>query len=916
MFQGQQISGNARAHVGNAYHGNVYNNNITHNVTTAGTTQDPDTALRRCISWLSVDDEPQEFEYKRMSDQRHQRTCEWIAKAPQMTSWIEDDSSNRILWLSGKPGADGLDECSELDQKSILKELQAICLSDATRCKLLFTSQKTPYIGKKLFGKSRISLDDTKDVQEDIQTYVRYKVTKLRTSNSTLLEKLEKILTTKADGMFIWVRLVIEELRNCYTDADIEATALKIPKGLEKAYGRILSRIKNNQPNHILQSTAIRILEWMACSFRLLKSYEILDGIVFKLPTTLDDSITHPACTVLDHKTKFQKEVLDLCRPLIEDGTANTIDFVHFSAKQFILEQPFQGSEPFINIEKAHLVNEERVERVLCGLHGLQLYANQYWYQHLLSYCKIVTERNGKISEELKSQLYKLLEYRIPQRTPYTPTNDRELSELSVLNKIPQIKALVYDAMSFRSSKSQHTLMEQNSETVAQKLCTEDPTFFSTTQYHYQVILESILKGGVIPNRSSEDLRKFKELYGPAAFVCRYSYCPRAGNGFGSIRQRDEHESQHQKKFRCAIKSCVSYASGFTNKRTLEKHNQQYHAVIATTKSLRDIIESKKQENNLSRPSTPQISNHDESPPTLLRERSRQTAKHNRRMRRHELSDPNNDTPSRISPYRPIRLSKDLIYPPPSYINNSSHPGQLPLPEALSGAPFTSFMPTSPFPNKDKSSYESMSKFADLETDLLMPKSTQLNVGEVSDEFIPWLLNGEFFDSSQKQDSFFMSTADSGNHAENSDRNSDFNLYPSNRDTRQAPYPTFQLPPLQLSQSGQPPDTSPQSQNDIFTQRLHAAYTQQLRSVSKLPSTHPIFKYRPSLRPGPQYDTFQAINNNAMEYMDASYLEDEYLPQSKFPEVSDTDKDHERQLSDDELFEEFSRTYFPNHLRS
>jgi len=68
---------------------------------------------------------------------------------------------------------------------------------------------------------------------------------------------------------------------------------------------------------------AIRILEWMACSHRILKRYELLDGI------SID-----PSNAILTPKTKVRKEILDLCRPLIEEGSAGTIDFVHFSAKE------------------------------------------------------------------------------------------------------------------------------------------------------------------------------------------------------------------------------------------------------------------------------------------------------------------------------------------------------------------------------------------------------------------------------------------------------------------------------------------------------------------------------------------------------------------------------------------------------
>jgi hypothetical protein len=68
---------------------------------------------------------------------------------------------------------------------------------------------------------------------------------------------------------------------------------------------------------------AIRILGWMACSYRILKRYEILDGVAFDTSNT-----------TLTPKTKVRKDILDLCRPLIEDGPVGTVDFVHFSAKE------------------------------------------------------------------------------------------------------------------------------------------------------------------------------------------------------------------------------------------------------------------------------------------------------------------------------------------------------------------------------------------------------------------------------------------------------------------------------------------------------------------------------------------------------------------------------------------------------
>jgi hypothetical protein len=84
-----------------------------------------------------------------------------------------------------------------------------------------------------------------------------------------------------------------------------------------------LERI-NNLKEHS-RRTSIRILKWMACSFRTLKPYELQDGIVFS-----------PGNTVLNDATKLSIDILDLCKPLIERGLSNTIDFVHFSAKEYV----------------------------------------------------------------------------------------------------------------------------------------------------------------------------------------------------------------------------------------------------------------------------------------------------------------------------------------------------------------------------------------------------------------------------------------------------------------------------------------------------------------------------------------------------------------------------------------------------
>lgn len=62
----------------------------------------------------------------------------------------------------------------------------------------------------------------------------------------------------------------------------------------------------------------------MACSFRPLKLYELQDGIAL-----------HVENTVLNQDTKLMSTIVELCKPLIEEGIGGSIDFVHFSAKEY-----------------------------------------------------------------------------------------------------------------------------------------------------------------------------------------------------------------------------------------------------------------------------------------------------------------------------------------------------------------------------------------------------------------------------------------------------------------------------------------------------------------------------------------------------------------------------------------------------
>jgi hypothetical protein len=120
-----------------------------------------------------------------------------------------------------------------------------------------------------------------------------------------------------------------------------------------------------------------------------------------------------------------------------------------------------------------------------------------------------------------------------------------------------------------------------------------DLTHFSAIRYHYQRTTEFLLDDKALvtfPEISNKDRQDFREIYGGSAFVCRYLHCVFSTDGFESPSHRAKHESQHQRRFRCAYSSCFSFLTGFVTRNLLNKHNERYHPAIMEGPSLAESL--------------------------------------------------------------------------------------------------------------------------------------------------------------------------------------------------------------------------------------------------------------------------------------------------------------------------------------
>ena len=142
-------------------------------------------------------------------------------------------SRNRVIIL------DALDECQ--DPQSLIQGLKSISRESST--KVIVTSRKEAHSDKRLNAGLCLEINP-EDVNADIHAFVLAKVTKPpRLSHPLIREMVIQRLSDGHHGMFLWVYLILKELKSCYSVVQVQRTLAKLPQGLDGVYSTILERL-------------------------------------------------------------------------------------------------------------------------------------------------------------------------------------------------------------------------------------------------------------------------------------------------------------------------------------------------------------------------------------------------------------------------------------------------------------------------------------------------------------------------------------------------------------------------------------------------------------------------------------------------------------------------------------------------
>lgn len=267
-----------------------------------------------------------------------------MADLDQTLREVIRQSSNTYLVI------DALDECeSERVQGQLLKFLNTLAM-DIPNLHILSTSRPEFNIRAAFDGleatKFRVPFDDSavdSDIHEHLgmlmsqQPYTRW--------SQALQSKVVSELSQKADGVFRWAGLHVQQLQGKLREIDVERALKRLPGDLAGTYQRILEKIEFD----IDGQEATALLRWLSRSRRPLTLLEVAEIAAFEVRNGEDIQLSPEAGdyeVIFSPRNRFDDftEVLCILSGLVSVSVSSDseeqdsiVSFSHSSVKEYLL---------------------------------------------------------------------------------------------------------------------------------------------------------------------------------------------------------------------------------------------------------------------------------------------------------------------------------------------------------------------------------------------------------------------------------------------------------------------------------------------------------------------------------------------------------------------------------------------------
>jgi hypothetical protein len=279
------------------------------------------TAVLRGLLYLLVKQQPSlvvhiQKEHDHAGKALFENANAWVALSKIFTSILQDLNLNSTFLI-----VDALDECVADLPKLLDFIAQKSCVS--SRVKWVVSSRNWPMIEKEFepaMQKVRVCLELHEDsVSAAVEAYIRFKVDWLAKRNrydDKTRDAVKHYLSLNAEGTFLWVALVCQELTSI-SGWKAQEKLKAFPPGLDALYRRMMDQIHDSEDAILCE----RILAIVSTVYR---------------PVTLDELVSFVDMpNSVSGNYEALCEVIGLCGSFLT-LRERTVSFVHQSAKDFL----------------------------------------------------------------------------------------------------------------------------------------------------------------------------------------------------------------------------------------------------------------------------------------------------------------------------------------------------------------------------------------------------------------------------------------------------------------------------------------------------------------------------------------------------------------------------------------------------
>ena len=221
---------------------------------------------------------------------------------------------------------DALDECKLSDIHELLDRLCS--LAQVSEVRVIVTSRREEKIRDKLESWPCVAIQQ-QDVDADIKAFVIAKVANIARLNSgRLRDRIIRTLSSSHEGMFLWVFLMIKELKSLATAKEVEERLSAAPKGLKQMHQAIITRLDTTLSSSE-RGIALKVLTWVVSAIRPLRLAEIHEVLRFEIKRDSEN----------DDLLYSEKDLELICGSLVTTRNG-VLRLIHLSTKEILQEKP------------------------------------------------------------------------------------------------------------------------------------------------------------------------------------------------------------------------------------------------------------------------------------------------------------------------------------------------------------------------------------------------------------------------------------------------------------------------------------------------------------------------------------------------------------------------------------------------